>query len=175
MGGRIAAEYAAAYPDEVRSLWLLAPGGVTSAEPSEMMRRMEQGDDVPLLARNRRELDQLMKLVMTAPPYVPGPVKHVLAQRAAADYELHKQIFHEIRAEWEQRPLEKVVAGLQTPTRIVWGVYDRVLHVSGASILRQAMPNASVLTLPAIGHLPMLEASQLVAADYLAFRSSARR
>lgn len=170
MGGRIAAEYAAAHPREVQSLWLLAPGGVVSAEPSEMMRRLERGEDIPLLARTPAELDQLLGFAMTVRPYVPRPVKEYVTQRGGADYALQRKIFEGLGQEWEARPLERIVAGLKTPTRIVWGAQDRVLHVSGAEILRKVMPNAAVLILPTIGHVPMIEAPQAVAADYLVFR-----
>lgn len=175
MGGRIAAEYAAAHPDRVRTLWLLAPAGVASAEPSEMLRRLPETARVPLLARTTKEFGELIALVTADPPYVPGALKRVYAARGAASYELHRRIFFEIGDEWRERPLENVVARLPTPTRLVWGRADRVLHVSGADVLQRTLPNASVLVLPEVGHLPMLEAPQPVAADYLAFLQTVRR
>jgi pimeloyl-ACP methyl ester carboxylesterase len=169
MGGKIAAEYAVAYPDEVKSLWLLAPGGVASAQPSEMLQSVSRGEPMPLLPRSPAEFDQLLALVMTSQPYLPGPIRHVLAQRAIADHDLHERILGETTEDWAAHPLEKSVAGLRTATRIVWGERDRLLHMSGATILRQAMPNSSMLLLPDIGHVPMLEAPEKVAEDYRAF------
>lgn len=170
MGGHIAASYAARYPGEVASLWLNAPSGVFTSQPSEMVLRIQAGEEIPLLARTRKEFDQVFALMFVEPPFVPSAVKQVLAERAAANYELHRRIFKDIRD--DSVPLESLVGGLATPTRIVWGEHDRVLHVSGAAILTGLMPNASVLALPDTGHLPMIERRDLVAEDYLSFRTA---
>jgi abhydrolase domain-containing protein 6 len=174
MGGMIAARYAAAYPGEVKSLWLLAPAGV-GTEPAGELAKLKPGEHVPLLARSLPELEQTLLLVTSKHPYIPGAVKGVLADRAAADYPLHMKIFYEINAEWAASPLDKTVAGLQTPTRIVWGEEDRLLPVANAEQLHALMPSSSVLQLPGIGHLPMIEAPQVVAEDYLAFVTATAR
>jgi abhydrolase domain-containing protein 6 len=168
MGGMISARFAAAYPGEVKSLWLLAPGGVGAFSRGDLA-GLKPGDHVPLLARSLADTDKILRWVTSNPPYVPGAVKRMIAERAAADYSLHAQIFFEINDEWARAPLEKTVAGLETPTRIVWGEEDRLLPIAGAEPLHAAMPNSSLLSLPGIGHLPMIEAPQVVAEDYLAF------
>lgn len=43
MGGNIAGAYASRYPNDLKSLLLIAPGGVASSEPSEMFRRLKDG------------------------------------------------------------------------------------------------------------------------------------
>jgi len=168
MGGMISLRYTAAYPGEVKTLWLLAPAGVGTG-PGGDLARLKPGDHVPLFARNQGELEKTLALVTSKPPYIPGAVKRVLADRAAADYPLHMKIFYEINAEWAAAPLDKTITGLQTPTRIVWGDEDRLLPVAQADQLHAALPNSSVLRLPGIGHLPMLESPGTVAEDYLAF------
>jgi pimeloyl-ACP methyl ester carboxylesterase len=171
MGGMIAAIYAATYPGEVRSLWLLAPAGV-GAGPVAELAGVAPGGHVPLFARSIEELNIVIGWVMSSPPYVPTPVKRSLAARAAADYELHVRIFHELNAEWRARPLEQTMAGSPVPTRIVWGEADRVLPVSGAAVLAEAMPHASALVLPGVGHIPMFESASVVGEDYVAFVQS---
>jgi len=170
MGGMISASYAARFPGEVASLWLLAPGGVAGAEPSEMMQRIAAGEPIPLLAKSAADFEQVFQLMFVEPPFVPGPYLEWLGARAAANYDLHLKIFGEIRN--ESIPLENLVGGLQVPTRIVWGEQDRVLHVSGAQVLAGLMPKASVLVMPGTGHLPMIERPQAVADDYRTFRDS---
>jgi abhydrolase domain-containing protein 6 len=174
MGGMISALYAAAHPNEVKTLWLLAPGGVGNG-PSGELGGLKPGDPIPLLARSVADADRILHWVASKPPYIPGAVKRVLAARAAADYPLHSKIFFEINGEWVATPLEKAVAGLQTPTRIVWGERDNLLPIANAEQLRAAMPNSSVLRLPGIGHIPMIEAPEVVAQDYLEFVENTAR
>lgn len=173
MGGWIAAAYAVAHPEQVQSLWLLAPAGVMSAEPSEMAKLIAAGMPPPLFARSQQDFGRLLQFVMQKPPFVPAPVRAVLAQRQIAHFRLNEQIFEEIRG--QSGALDSQLAALQpplaTPTLITWGNRDRVLHPSGAAILKSLLPNATVVMLDNIGHLPMLEAPDRVTADYLAFRS----
>ena len=170
MGGHIVGMYAATYPDEVATLWLVAPAGVATADLSELGERIKAGGANPLLARNPEDFDGIIHFVMTDPPYIPGSIKKVLARRAAANYELHARIFQELIAGTDA--LEPLVTSLPTPTKILWGDHDRALSVTGAKILGGLMPKSSVTIMPGIGHLPMIEQPRKSAEDYLAFRAS---
>lgn len=169
MGGRVAALYAAAHPQRVRSLWLPGPSGVLSAEPSDLQRHLLAGGDNPLFIRNIEAFDAYLHWLMASPPYIPAPLKRALAERALAKSDFHRSVFDAAAAETVS--LEHGIAGMTVPTRIVWGERDRIWHVSGAARLADHLPRASMLLLPG-GHLPMIEAPETVAADYLAFLSS---
>ncbi|MEH6389476.1 MAG: alpha/beta hydrolase [Pseudomonas profundi] len=172
MGGRIAAAYAAQYPDRVESLWLLAPSGVMSAQPSEVIKRLQRGEQLPLVASNREELDESLKLTTLQPPYYPDPVKDAFAESAAENYRLHSRIMAELNQEAATQPLERIAAGLSVPTRIVWGQEDKLFHHSSAEVLHNLIDGSSVFLVPDTGHLPMMEAPAEVAEDYQAFRAS---
>ncbi|GAC1626580.1 MAG: alpha/beta fold hydrolase [Nevskia sp.] len=172
MGGWISAAYAVAHPEQVKSLWLLDPGGVMSAADSEMITMIKAGQPVPLFARTTEDFGRLLRFVMSKPPFVPAPVMAVLASRQARNYELNLSIFKQLR---EDSPaldaeLAALPAPLATPTLITWGDRDRVLHYSGAEVLHKLLPNSTVSIMPGIGHLPMLEAPGAAAKAYLAFR-----
>ncbi|PTU32577.1 alpha/beta fold hydrolase [Stenotrophobium rhamnosiphilum] len=167
MGGNIAASYAAKYPTETASIWLLAPAGLGTAPPSDVELSLKDGGRNPLIASNPDEFAAVFKFVMADPPFLPRRFIDVMGRTAVANHELNAKIFQQIRSE---PPLESRVPGLTVPARIVWGDKDRALNVGGAKILAGLMPNASVLILPGIGHLPMLERPREVAADYLTFR-----
>jgi abhydrolase domain-containing protein 6 len=171
LGGKISAVYAAKNPTEVKSLWLLAPAGVYSAQPSEMQKLIGKGFVIPIFGRTVREFDQLLFFTMNKPPYIPSPVKEVLIERAADDHELHNKIYREVSQEAFR--LEDIAEDLTMPTRIVWGDQDRILHCSGAEILEDLLPTSSALILKGIGHAPMIENPKLVAEDYAAFIQSA--
>lgn len=169
MGARIAALYAASHPQRVRSLWLPGPSGVLSAQPSDLLRHLQAGGDNPLFVRSTDSYDAYLHWLMTAPPQIPAPVKRGMAERALHKAEFHRSVFDAVAR--ETASLEQAVAGMTVPTRIVWGERDRIWHVSGATLLADHLAQASMLLLPG-GHLPMIEASEAVAADYLAFLSS---
>jgi pimeloyl-ACP methyl ester carboxylesterase len=169
MGGEIAAAYAAAHPDQVDSLWLLAPAGVGSAAPSDLVKIVKNGGRVPLIAHNPQEYEELLDFVFVDRPFVPHAVLDMFARRAAAKAEFNQKVFARLVTE---PPLEQQVQNLATPTLIVWGDHDRALSDTGAEVLRKLMPNSSVIILPDVGHLPMLEVPAQAAADYIAFRGS---
>lgn len=172
MGGRIAAAYAAEHPDKVESLWLLAPSGVMGARPSEVLKRLQRGEQLPLVVSNRKDLDESLKLTTEAPPYYPGPVKDAFAESAAENYRLHSRIMAELNQEAAAQPLEGIAAGLSVPTRIVWGEKDKLFHHSSAEVLRDIIDGSSVLLVPDTGHLPMMESPGEVAEDYQQWRES---
>ena len=169
MGGWIAGAYAAAHPDQVDSLWLLAPAGVSTAQDSDLIKIVKSGGRVPLIAQTPQEYEELMDFVFVHPPYVPHAVVTTLAQHAVDSYAFNKQVFGVLA---KDAPLEPQVKNLATPALIVWGDHDRALHYSGAEVLHQLMPNSQVIIVPDMGHLPMLEAPAQSAADYINFRDS---
>jgi len=170
MGGAIVLGFALRHPDRVESLWLLAPAGGGGATEPDMFRRHREPGEYPLFAATPAEYDDVVAICFTRPPSMPYCVRHTLARAAVGNYELHTRIFRELLA--GPFAIEEMVAGLATPALIVWGDRDRVLDVSGAEILRRALPGSQLVIMPGIGHLPMLEAPRQAAADYRAFRAS---
>lgn len=175
MGGNIAALYAAAHPQRVRSLWLLAPAGADGAAPSEMVRLLREGGPHPLIPDRAEDFGDVLEFVFTRPPFLPGAVRRHLGERAAARAPLLQEIFYEhlldeAGREHFRTPLAPAVAGLAVPTLVVWGDRDRVLHVSGAEMLGELLPDARVVVLPGVGHLPMLERPAEAAEIFLAFQ-----
>jgi pimeloyl-ACP methyl ester carboxylesterase len=166
MGGLIAGAYAARYPSDVETLWLLAPAGVTWAKKSELTERMEKGDN-PLFIDTVEDFDGLLDFAFVTPPNIPGPIKGFLAKRAVKNRAFNAKIFHDLKE--NPLALEPLLKGLPVPTLIVWGDKDRLLHVSGAALLKSMMPKAEAIVMKNMGHLPMVEKPQKTAADFLAF------
>lgn len=167
MGGQIAATWAARRPDRVASLWLLAPAGVWSAGESELHQVIQATGKNPLLATSEQEFAELFRFVMSKRPFFPRPLLDVLAQERIRNYPLERRIFDQV----VQDSIERRVAGLATPALIVWGDEDRALTPAAAPALRSLMPNAEVVMMTGIGHVPMVEAPRRTAADYLRFRA----
>ena len=109
-------------------------------------------------------------MVMAHPPHLPSSIVRTYGDRAAANYTLHLSIYRSIFE--DPFRLEDVLAqGLPMPVQISWGAQDRVLHPGGAAILKQLLPQATVVILPELGHVPQIEAPQKLAAMYLAWRA----
>ncbi len=173
-GGNIAGVFAARYPEMVESLWLIAPLGVSGADPSEVERLVASGEPPPLIIERPQQYGRVLQLVFENPPWIPSPVERYLARQAAARYQHYRWVYRQIRdvGPGECRPatpLEPLLAGSAVPTLIVWGDRDRVLDVSGAAVLAEVMADARVEIMPGVGHLPMLESPEETAARYLEF------
>ncbi|MGH8442334.1 MAG: alpha/beta fold hydrolase [Nevskiaceae bacterium] len=172
MGGFIATAWAAKYPDEIASLWLLAPAGTRASLDSELRRHYQETGEILLVAKTPQDHSKIMDFVMSRPPLLTYSVKRVLGERAAANFSLHARIFEQLGKE---TPIEETTRRIDTPALIVWGAQDRVLNPLGADALKAIMPNAQVMLMPGIGHLPMIEAVRPSAEAYLAFRHNLAR
>ena len=166
MGGLISMMYAALYPDDVKSLWLLDPAGVWSAPPSEVHEIIARTGKNPLMAQNEDEFAGIFQFVMADHPFIPRPILNVMAQERISNYNLEQKIFKDLQIE----SVEKYVSGLKTPTLIVFGDKDRAIHPATADILHKLMPCSEVIMMKGLGHLPMLEQPGKTAEDYLKFR-----
>jgi pimeloyl-ACP methyl ester carboxylesterase len=172
MGGAIVTTYALKYPDATASLWLLGPAGLSKAYDSELDKRIAETGKNPLLAQTPEEFPPIMEFVMSKPPFFPYSVKRVLGERAAADYPLHVRIFEQLNDPGQPNPnLDGLIKDIQAPTLVVWGNEDRALNFEAAEVYKTEMPNAEVVIMDGIGHLPMIEAPRQSAQDYLAFRA----
>jgi pimeloyl-ACP methyl ester carboxylesterase len=167
MGGQIALTYAALYPEEVKSLWLLDTAGVWSGPKSAMRKAMEKTGKNPLMVSNEDEFVRLLSVIMNKPPFIPRPILNVAARAKMQNYRLEQRIFRDIEAD----SVEGRAAGLKTPALIVWGGEDRVISVDTAEILHKLMPRSKVIVMPGIGHVPMIEDPRESADDYLKFRA----
>lgn len=173
MGGSISVAYAALYPDEVKSLWLLDSAGFWSAGIHEAFEDATP-DDNPLVIDSTEQYFELYKLVMFDPPYIPRSVQAVFAQDSIVNRELHKNILEQI-VEDNVEERAKVVTKYNIPTLIVWGEEDNIIKPETAELMSELMPHAQVIMMPDVGHVPMIEAVEQTADDYKNFREGINR
>ena len=157
MGGNIAGQYASLYQGDLKSLLLIAPGGVVSSKPSELFQMLKNGEQNPLVVRSAKEYENLLSFVFVKKPFIPRPIKGFLVAEAIKNQDLNKKIFEQIKDSSLNNPMESLVKNINVPTLIVWGAQDRVLHSSGAKILEAIMKNSKAIVLENIGHAPMIE------------------
>lgn len=168
MGGQIALLYAALYPTEVNSLWLLSPNVARSSFRSDILKMMAESGHNPLIARNVKEFAEVMALGMSKPPYIPGPMLKILAQERIHNAALEERISQKIL----DYSVEDQINGMRTATLIVFGNQDRVISVETAGVLSRLLPNSKVVFVQNTGHVPMFEKPRQCANDYVSFRTS---
>jgi len=174
MGGYIAGNFSARYPERVKKLWLISPFGVVGSENSEMFSAIKNGENPMVLPRTELEYMQLIDFLFVERPFIPGAVVKHLATKAEQRLELNTKIYEQIhrmknREAHPESPLDEVLKNYKGPTLVSWGEKDRVLHVSGAKVLKKIIPQAHVNIMPIVGHLPMIENPKETANSFLAF------
>jgi len=167
MGGGIAMSYAAQFPQEVHSLWLVDCAGIAEAPPGELAKIVAATGQNPLMITKESDFPAFLKFVMSDPPYIPGPVMDTLARERIANQDLERKVFAQIATD----SVSDAIRGLPTPTLIVWGDEDRVLSADTVPMLKALLPDAQSIVMPHVGHAPMIERPQQAAEDYLRFRA----
>jgi pimeloyl-ACP methyl ester carboxylesterase len=132
MGGTIAVLAAAAAPQSVARLALIAPAGVFATRARHAYARQLTGT----IVRAPRRLPQLVQDVLRI-----GPLR---LWRAASDL---------LAA--DVTPMLRTV---RAPTLVVWGADDRLLPPTLGQVFCGQIPDCRLTVLPHCGHIPMLEA-----------------
>ena len=157
MGGNLATLYSATHPDQVATLALFAPSGVTQPHPSPYTRAYLEQGLAQLLPQTREQYRQLLQDVFVEPPYAPDFIIDSLADGMVARRPEYLRMYQQF---WgKRRPLEPLLPDIHMPVLILWGDRDKVLDVSAAQIFKQGLPHAQLAIWPNVGHAPMLEKS----------------
>ena len=169
MGGAISVAYAAKYPKEVKSLWLIDSAGFWSAGVPKSLEGATLENN-PLLINKTEDFYNMYDFVMSKPPYIPKSVKAVFAQERIANKALESTILAQI-VEDNVEERAKVIAEYNIPTLVVWGEEDQVIKPETVTLIKEIIPQSEVIMMPEIGHVPMIEAVKQTANDYKAFRA----
>ena len=157
MGGRIAWTFAAKHPERVEKLVLISPDGFASPG-------FEYGRpaDVPFAL-------SLMRYVMPM-PLLRMSLEPAYADRGTMTDSLARRYYDLMRAPGARRIMLQrmrqtiltdpvpVLRQIQAPTLLLWGLKDEMIPFSNAADYMQALPNAVLVPLPNVGHLPFEEA-----------------
>ena len=167
MGGSISGNYAATYPEMVKTLALFDSAGVNSPIKSERALLLEKGIN-PLVAKDEKGYDKLLEICFYKPPQLPSVIKKYLAKQAIKDASLNEKIYNEI-TNTDLTVLEGKLNKITVPTLIVWGDSDKVIDVSSVPIFKKNIRNSQSAIIKECGHLPMMEKPQETASIYQDF------
>jgi triacylglycerol lipase len=170
MGGGVVARYAAKYPNEVASLWLLDAAATQESVDSALMKHYIATGEFPLLVKTQDEQTKQMEMLFAKPKFIPYSVAYDFLENSKKDFDLHSKILKNLVA--DSAPIESRFSNLQTPSLIVTGEQDRIIPPASAQTLARVFPKSQVKVMPGVGHIPMAEDPKTTAADYLAFRAT---
>lgn len=156
MGGRIAWSFAAAHPGRVTRLVLMAPDGFASPGIG-----YDQPPRVPPLLRLLPyTLPESMLRGTLTPAYGDPAVLTDAIFRRYRDMMLAPGVRQAILDRVGQHVLvrpEPLLARITIPVLLLWGDQDRLVPVTNAQDYLRALPDARLVVLPGIGHVPMEE------------------
>lgn len=148
LGGWMALEIAVWYPERVNKLVLSNPAGI----------RVKGSPIANLLAMNPQE-------TLEASFDNPAAAMPLMPQEFNTDYFIrqYRERFTLASLAWNpwfdpklERRLERVTA----PTRIIWGVNDRLIPPGYGEVLQQKIAGSELVNLEGTGHMPMFEKAE---------------
>jgi len=157
IGGRIAWRFAAAHPERLSKLILVSPDGFASPGFD-----YGKAPDVPLMVEAMRwTLPKWLLKPSLAPAYVDRSVMtdalttryHELMLGPGARGAMIARMAQTVLV--DPRPL---LRSITAPTLLLWGEQDQLIPFANSADYLAALPNARLVPLPRIGHLPQEEA-----------------
>jgi pimeloyl-ACP methyl ester carboxylesterase len=157
MGGRIAWTFAASHPELVDKLVLISPDGFASPGLAYGV-----APKVPLMVRALPYVlpKSMLRASLVAAYSNPAVMTDELATRYY-DMMLAPGVRDAIVARMAQQilvPPEPLLRRITAPTLLMWGDQDAMIPPSNAADYLRDLPNAKLVSLPHVGHLPQEEA-----------------
>jgi pimeloyl-ACP methyl ester carboxylesterase len=156
LGGRIVCAFAALHPDRVTRLALVSPDGFASAGFA-----YDKATETPLIMRALPYVAprSLLKANLGAAYGRPEALSETVLTRYR-DLLLAPGVRRAILARTDQlilRDPAPTLARIKVPTLLLWGEKDAMIPIGNAEDYLHDMPNATLVRLPNLGHVPFEE------------------
>lgn len=163
---------AARYPNRMASLGLIASGSIRRGRPCVQRQKLTHTGNNELIATRPEKYEALIDTLMSTPPYPPAALKKSRAMRPTAVSTPKKRQFADLPD--EALILEDTIKGVPIRAHMLWGDPGGAHAVGGVDVLLRLLPRASRTVVSGIARLPMRDATEARAKDYLAFREAVR-
>lgn len=149
LGGKIAVEYAARYPEDVARMVLLCPSGLGDHEQLPVVEGVRRSD-----------VRAVVESVFVDPSGLdPELLTYYRSRFTSRRWKLG--LFRTIRGTMDFSVRDRLPE-VQPPTLIVSGQEDRIVDPDTAEAAARELPNGQFLLLPQCGHAPQLEKPGLI-------------
>ncbi len=171
LGGSIATVYAAQYPFDTQSLFLLNSAGIYKGANTPYSKNPSRLRN--LIVTKPGDLAEVSKQLMQNPPDMPFPLKHaqekLLISKSEQSLKAVDQVVMLSRL-YTPESFARLTKSIEAPTLILWGKQDRIFNVEVAKELYSLLKRPETpIILNNVGHMPILEAEKQVAQYYLPF------
>jgi pimeloyl-ACP methyl ester carboxylesterase len=162
MGGKIAVEFAARYPDRIGRLVLLCPAGFSPEERLPVVEGVRRNDPASVI-------DSVFQDTKQADPDLVAYYRAKFVSRA-----WRSGLLRTIRGTMEHRVAERL-SEITAPTLLVVGRQDRIVNPDDLIAAGSRLKNGQMVILPDCGHAPQIEEAETVnqlVVDFLLERSA---
>ena len=173
MGGSIALLYAAQYPVDSKSLFLIDSAGVFKSANTPYLKDPTSLRN--MIVSKPGDLDRLLKIATNIPPFIPKELKDsqekLMISQSANTSKLIEQLILMSKV-YTPETFALAARSIDQPVLIAWGEKDQIINVEAAAELKGLLKNAKdPIILKGVGHMPILEQEQLLVKPYLDFLS----
>lgn len=175
MGGHIVGLYASLHPEDILSLSLWCPAGIKTEARTQLQIEWEDNKRILLMPTTKDEVAEMFQSLFHKKIQLPFFfLNGVLHSRQEAGW-----FYHELIKTWyldltKQFTFEACLHKINTPTWVVWGKQDAILHVDSVPIIASKLgsPPKRVDVIDGAGHALFMEKAALMALYLLEFIES---
>jgi abhydrolase domain-containing protein 6 len=154
-GGAVVGCFAAIYPDLVAKLTLICPV-IRSPIDSDLIKMKKAGIENGLIVKSPDQIPIAMQLLSKNPKKFSKQILKGMFEIGKAKMKLIDQLcesmFEDVWLNETDRLLTPRLSQIKAPTLVIWGQFDRIVHVSGADVLRENLPNCVGVEILSSGH-----------------------
>lgn len=174
MGGGVAWRYALKHPDRLEGLVLVDAAGWPSTGQNEALIFKILKNPVGRTVLKNVETRPLVKQGLEAGYLDPALVTPALIDRYVALSQApgHRDILLGLQTGARDEATTRRLSVIRTPTLVMFGAQDKLIPASDGKRFAQAIPGASLIVYPNVGHAPMEQIPQRSAADLKAWLST---
>ncbi|XP_071817986.1 monoacylglycerol lipase abhd6-B-like isoform X3 [Apostichopus japonicus] len=157
MGGGVAVAFAATHPRDVTKLSLLCPAGFHTHNGSEYLQDVAKGliaadpGKLPISASEQHKAFHYIFHVQEGKE-IPRLYSWLAFEIMSMKRDIHGKVSSDLEADVNNKVLHRHITKVEAPTQVLWGKYDRLVHPSGAEVVKAALPACQVHMLENCGH-----------------------